>query len=321
MFSLCISREENAEISRVPNPQEIKDVIWDMHPLKAPGPDGLPGLFFKKYWSTIRSQVSLAIQNFFKEGWLLPQVNHTFITLIPKKLSACNFNQFRPISLCNFYYKVIAKILVNRLRPLLSRIIDPSQSAFVPNRWIIENVLVAHEVVHSFKKSKRKKSFVGLKLDFHKSYDCLEWEFIHRVLKAVGFDDNVAKLINQCLSTVRFTLLLNGTKSSSITPSKGIRQGDPLSPYLFILCIEVLARLINRETDAGKIHGAKIATGAPGITKLVYADDVLLFYGAKISEIDVLMSCVNKLCGWSGLSVSTEEVRTLCFQGSAFSIQ
>ena len=141
------------------------------------------------------------------------------------------------------------------------------------------------------------------------------------MLKAVGFDGNVAKLINQCLSIVRLTLLLNGTKSSSITPSRGIRQGDPLSPYLFILCSEVLARLVNREANAGRIHGAKIATGALGITKLVYANDVLLFCGAKISEIDVLMSCVNKFCGWSGLSVSTEEVRTLCFQGSAFSIQ
>ena len=174
MFSPCIFREENAEISRVPDPQEIKDVIWDMHPLKALSPDGLPGLFFKKYWSTVGPQVSLAIQNFFREGWLLPQVNHTFITLISKKPGACNFNQFRPISLCNFYYKVIAKILVNRLRPLLSRIIDPSQSTFVPNRWIIENVLVVQEVVHSFKKSQRKKGFVGLKLDFHKAYDCLE---------------------------------------------------------------------------------------------------------------------------------------------------
>ena len=103
-----------------------------MHPLKAPGPDGFPGLFFKKYWNIVGDQTVFAIQSFFQEGWMLQQFNHTFITLILKKAGACNFNYFRPISLCNFYYKVIAKILVNRLRPLLSKIIDPAQGAFVP---------------------------------------------------------------------------------------------------------------------------------------------------------------------------------------------
>jgi hypothetical protein len=100
--------------------------------------------------------------------------NHTFITLILKKLNACNFGQFRSISLCNFFYKIISKIIVNRMRHLLSRIIDPSQSAFVSHRWITENVVIAQEVVHSFKQKKRKKGFVGFKLDFHKAYDCLK---------------------------------------------------------------------------------------------------------------------------------------------------
>ena len=242
-------------------------------------------------------------------------INHTFITLIPKKLGACNFNQFRPISLCNFYYKVIAKILVNKLRPLLSQIIDSSQSAFVPNRWIIENVVLAQEVVHSFKQRKRKKGFMGLKLNFHKAYDYLEWEFICRVLMALGFDSAVVNLIKQCLSTVKFTLLLNGTKSSSFTPSRGIRQGDPLSPYLFILCSEVLARLINKEVVGGNIHGAKIAPSSPGITKLMYADDVVLFCGAKIAEVKALMRCVEKFCGWSGLSVNIEKSRLFVSKG------
>ncbi len=114
-----------------------------MHPLKASSPDGLPGLFFKHYWEIVGSQVICTIQSFFCSGWLLQKLNQTLITLIPKRVGVCNFNQFRPISLCNFCYKIISTILVNRLRPLLARIIDPAQSAFVPKRWISENIVLA----------------------------------------------------------------------------------------------------------------------------------------------------------------------------------
>uniref|UniRef100_A0A2N9G7C7 Reverse transcriptase domain-containing protein n=1 Tax=Fagus sylvatica TaxID=28930 RepID=A0A2N9G7C7_FAGSY len=154
---------------------------------------------------------------------------------------------------------------------------------------------------------KRKKGSVGFKLDFKKAYDSLEWEFILAVLRVVGFDQKFVDLIYQCISTVQFTLLLNGTKSTSITPSRGLRQGDPLSPYLFILCADVLAKLINREVARGSITGVKLGVGAASITKLFYADDVLLFCGAKVSEVDALMKCLEKYCLWSGQSISVEK--------------
>ena len=122
----CIIREENAKLSRIPTFEEVQKVVFEMHPLKALGLDGLPGLFFRHYWSIEGEQVVAAVQSFFHDGWMLKEKNHTFITLIPKVQGACNFNQFRPISLCNVYYKIISKLLVNRLRPLLSKIIDPA---------------------------------------------------------------------------------------------------------------------------------------------------------------------------------------------------
>jgi hypothetical protein len=182
------------------------------------------------------------------------------------------------------------------MRPLPSKIIDPSQAAFVPNCWIAENVFLAQEIVHSFKKSKRKKGSIGFKLDFHKAYDCLEWDFIIKVLGALGFNQNVSNLIFQSISSVRFTLLLNGCKSTSFSSSRGIQQGNPLSSYLFILCNEVLARLIDREVGRGNISGVKVFPRAPTITKLFYADDVLLLCGAKISEVESLMGCIDKYC-------------------------
>lgn len=113
-----------------------------MNSLKAPGPDGLLGLFYKHYWDTVGEQVILAMQSFFRNGWMLKEFNQTFIVLIPKVKGAHNFNKFQPISLCNVYYKIISKILVKRLRPLLSRMRDESQVACMPNRSITQNVVL-----------------------------------------------------------------------------------------------------------------------------------------------------------------------------------
>ena len=116
----------------------------------------------------------LATQSFFRDGKLLRNLNQTFISLIPTKLGACNFNQFRPIGLCNVCYKVISTILVNRMRPLLNKIVDPAQIAFVPNRSITKNVVLAQEIVHSFKQTRKRKGYLGVKLDFQKAYDRME---------------------------------------------------------------------------------------------------------------------------------------------------
>ena len=133
---------------------------------------------------------------------MLREFNRTFITLIPKKQGACNFNQFRPISLCNFCYKIISKILVSRLRPLLNKLIDPAQFTFVPNRWITENIILAQEVVHSFKTLKRKKGYIGVKLDFNKAYNRMDWSFLEAVLRAFGFNNKVVHLLMQCVCSV-----------------------------------------------------------------------------------------------------------------------
>ena len=131
-----ISNIENEELCRVQTRDKIQKVIFQMKSLKAPRPDCFPALFYKHYWEIVGDQIVSATQSFFRDGRLLKEFNQTFISLIPKKKGACNFNQFRPISLCNVCYKVISKIIVNKLRPLLSKLVDPAQVAFVPNRWI-----------------------------------------------------------------------------------------------------------------------------------------------------------------------------------------
>jgi hypothetical protein len=135
----------------------------------------------------------------------------------------------------------------------------------------------------------------------------MEWCFLEKVLKAFRFNDQATRLIMQCVTTVQFTLLLNGGIHSNVTPSRGLRQGDPLSPYLFILGSEVLLRLIDKEVNQGKLKGVKIGISIPPITKLCYADDLILFCRARIDDVRSLMSCLNSYCSWLGQSISIEK--------------
>uniref|UniRef100_A0A2N9ET81 Reverse transcriptase domain-containing protein n=2 Tax=Fagus sylvatica TaxID=28930 RepID=A0A2N9ET81_FAGSY len=206
-----------------------------------------------------------------------------------------------------FYRHYWSIVGVSRLRPLLGKLIDPAQTAFVPNRWITENVVLAQEIVHSFKHMKKKRGFLGMKLDFNKAYDRMEWSFLEAVLIAFGFSGKTVRLIMQCVSTVQFTLLLNGGICSNFCPFRGLRQGDPLSPYLFIMGSEVLMRLINREIQQGSLMGVKIGNTAPPISKLCYADDVILICRARADEVRSLMNCLDTYCAWSGQSISLEK--------------
>ena len=146
-----ISAEDNADLCQIPTTQEIKDTIFSMGNQKALGPDGLPTLFYKKYWNVVGSSVTEAIQSIFKSGKILKEVNNSLLVLIPKN-NCLSVNHYRPISLCNTVYKAISKIMVYKLRPLLERLVSPCQSTFVPGRWIVENQLIVHELLHSFKK-------------------------------------------------------------------------------------------------------------------------------------------------------------------------
>ena len=172
--------------------------------------------------------------------------------------------------------------------------------AFVPNRWINENVVLAHEIVHTFKHTGKKKGYLGIKLDFQKAYDRMEWSFLIAVLKAFGFSSNFTKPINQCLSSVEFSLLLNGGQCPSFFPSRDLRQGDPLSPYLFNLGSKVLLRLLNREVSQKKLLGVKVSNTAPPNSNLCYADDIILFCKAKSTKISILKSFLEKFCSWLG---------------------
>jgi len=224
-------------------------------------------------------------------------VNNTLITLIPKVANPETSAQFRPISLRNTLYKILAKILVNRLRPILQRIIHPAQNAFVPNRTIHHNILSAHEIINKFRHFKGKKGYVALKLDMEKAYDRIELDFLFSCLEQLGFHATWIRWIKECVLTVSYSILINNEPSGLFKLTKGLHQGDPLSSYLFIICMDVLAnRLHTQSLNAKSGIGIKIAPSATRIPCLVFADDSLLFCKATSQACQKLKDVLDIFC-------------------------
>ena len=186
------------------------------------------------------------------------------------------------------------------MRPLLANLISPCQSTFIYNRWIAENQLIVQEILYSFKRRKFKGGFVALKVDLQKACDWVNWSFLREVLSIYGFHEIFINWIMQCVSFVSFSILINGGKTDYFKPSHGLRQGDPLSPYLFILCQEVLSRLIDRQFNSGAINGVKMNPSGPAFTHVMYAYDLKLFAKATSRKVSMLDDCLELYCQWFG---------------------
>jgi hypothetical protein len=203
--------------------------------------------------------------------------NHTHICLKPKINNPTRPSDYRPISLCNVTLKIITKTIANRLKLILPKVISPNQSAFVPGRLITDSTLVAYEVFHHFNQSNSKKCFVGVKTDMAKTYNRVEWQFLKTTLETMWFPHHLTDTIIECVSNVTFSILVNRKPSHQFTPQRGLRQGDPLSSYLFIICANVLSGLITKAQQKRRIHGIKVAHGAHEVSHLLFTDDNLFF--------------------------------------------
>ncbi|KAH1056048.1 hypothetical protein J1N35_034113 [Gossypium stocksii] len=186
--------------------EKIKVAMFEMGPTKAPGEDGLPALFYQKCRHIIGDDVMNFCLQILNEEKEFKQVNSTHIVLIPKVVNQANMKQFRPISLCNVIYKIMAKVITNRLRGVIEKCIDVAQSAFVPERLISDNVLLAYEILHTLKQKRvGRKDFMAVKLNMSKAYDRVEWQFIEEMLTKMGFDSGWIKTTTACLTSVSYS--------------------------------------------------------------------------------------------------------------------
>ena len=205
---------------------------------------------------------------------------------------------------------------MHRLRPILNNIIGPYQSSFLPGRGTSNNSIVLQEIVHFMRRSKKKKCYVAFKLDMEKAFDNVNWNFLNSCLHDFGFPDITIKLIMHCVSSSTFSILWNGNKMPPFKPSHGLRQGDPLSPYLFILCMEKLSIAINNAVLQGNWDPIHITNGGPKISHLLFADDVLLFTKAKNSQFHFINALFDRFTRAAGLKINIFKSRAFYSTGT-----
>lgn len=173
-------------------------------------------------------------------------------------------------------------------------IISPHQSAFVPDRFIQDSIIITHEAFHQMKiNHRRKKKDMAIKFDFSKAYDRVEWDFLEEVVKKMGFDGKWIQWVMQCVTSVRFNIFANGENRGCVLPSRGLRQGDLLSPYLFFIVVDVLSKLISKAIEDQVIKGIRFSPSCPILSHLFFANDAILFISADKEECANMLKVLN----------------------------
>lgn len=200
------------------------------------------------------------------------------------------------LCLCNVVYKIIAKSLANRIKPLLPDYIDPSQQAFIEGRRISDNIIIAQEIAHSFSLKSWKHNAFMLKIDLAKTFDRLEWSFIVSPLSRKGLHGHFISLVHACISSPTFSVVINGQPSQKFKSSKGIRQGCPMSPYLFVIAINELYIALNEALATHHLQGISLRPNCPSIHSLLFADDLLVCGHATLKEAHTMANLKPILC-------------------------
>ena len=235
-------------------------------------------IFYKSFCHIVGEEVIVVVLKALNTCIILEAINTTFISLIPKIKNLKKASNFRLISLCNVIYKLVAKVVANRLKKFLVKSVPNSQSAFLSGRLITDNILTDFETLHYLKrKTIGKFGCMALKLDMSKAYDLVEWEFLKKIMNHLGVDERLVKIIMSRLSSVSYSVLLNGRPVGNIKPSRGLNQGDPLSSYFFLLCALGLQSLIQKDEMNEEIKGVSICRNGPGVSHLFFANDGVLF--------------------------------------------
>lgn len=293
-LSLGVQQHDLSELEVPFTEEEVWATIREIPLDKAPGPDGFTGRFYKVCWNSIKDDVLaalLAVQRGHVFNFRL--INSAFITLVPKKTEALHVKDFRPISLIHSFAKLVAKLLANRLAPHLPKLVTINQSAFVKGRSILDNFLMVQQLARTLH---HKEPHVLLKLDISKAFDSVSWAFLLELLQHLGFGRKWCNLISLLLSTSSTRILINGEPGDCISHRRGLRQGDPLSPMLFILVMEVLNSIVHFATQEHLLQPIAYPQAIHRIS--VYADDVVLFLWPLRSDLS-LVTCLLDIFGQS----------------------
>ncbi|GAA0157176.1 hypothetical protein LIER_38412 [Lithospermum erythrorhizon] len=300
-----VTPEDNAKLMVEPEMEEIRQVVFSLNKDSVGGPDGFNGHFFHRFWGLIAEDLVAAVRHFLDGNYLHQSFTSTAIALIPKKDHPMSWQEYRPISLCTFVNKIISKLMSVRLAPILPKLISETQAGFVQGRLIQDNILLAQELIHHIDKGDKAGNVI-LNLDMSKAFDRLSWNFMHKILTKFGFSARWIGRVMACLNNNWFSVLINGRSAGFFKSEKGVRQGDPLSPALFILAEEYLLRGLHRlYTECPSIayncgYGIKVPT-------LAFADDVLIFSNGSKAALSKVKKFLDHYQRISGQLVNTDK--------------
>lgn len=281
---------------------EIKDAVWSCGSEKAPGPDGFTFKFLKRFWLLLKEDIVSWVRHFEEFGSISRGCNSSFITLVAKVKDPLVLKDYRPISLIGSIYKIISKLLASRLKKVIGECIDEVQTAFVADRYILEGPLIVNEVC-SWGKAKKKKLLI-FKADFNKAFDSLNWGYLDSMLLQMNFGEKWRWWIKGCLASAKASVIVKGSPTGEFPLQKGVRQGDPLSPFLFIIAMEGLNIAMKEAVDKGIFRGVSIPNGDKILSHLFYADDALFLGDWSKYNIDNLARILRCFFVSSGLQVN-----------------
>jgi len=270
----CLDATSQASLLAAVSTEDIKKALFSIGDHKSPGLDGYSSFFFKNSWDVVGQDLCAAVQDFFQSGQLLKQINHSIIALVAKSAHVYTASDLRPISCCNVVYKIISKILADRLGHALDGIINPMQNAFLGGRRMADNINLLQELLRQYER-KRASPRCLIKINFRKAFDSVQWAFLRQLLLLLGFPDRFVHLVMTCVETTSYSVDVNGELFGFFPGKCGVRQGDPLSPYFFITCMEYFTRMLSLVSQNPLFHFHSKCKPL-GITHLSFADDVML---------------------------------------------
>jgi hypothetical protein len=296
-----LSLEDNLHLIAPFTVDEIKEAVWSCDGNKSPGPDGFNLNFFKSCWNVLEKDIVDFMNEFHTNSKLPKAITSSFLTLIPKKDMPQSLNDFRPISLIGSLYKILAKVLAARLKEVIGKLIDPVQSAFAPGRNILDGVLIVNEILDLAKR--RKDSCLLLKVDFEKAYDTVNWSFLKYMLGRMGFDRKWIDWMMTCVCSNSISVLVNGSPTEEFVAQRGLRQGDPLAPFLFLIVAEGLAGLMRSAVRSGSFAGYKVHDSL-SYNLLQFADDTIILCDGTWVNLWVIKAILRSFELVSGLKVN-----------------
>ncbi|XP_074271449.1 uncharacterized protein LOC141595384 [Silene latifolia] len=294
-----------AELCREVEDKEIQTALFSIASNKSPGQDGFSAQFFKTSWNIVKHEFCDAVKGFFKTGKMSKQANTTLLTPIPKKPVVSTVLDYRPIACFTVFYKTVSKILCSRLKPILPVIVGQEQGALVAERSIFENIMLTQSLVKGYGQQGLSPRCL-IKVDIRKAFDYLQWDFIGKMLQYFKFPEKFQRWIMESITSTWFSLKINGDHIGFFKGASGLRQGDPLSPFLFVMSMEILSRILRGIHQQYQVSYHP-KCGKLGLNHLIFADDLMLFVRGDTPSVQAITSSLDSFALLSGLHANPEK--------------